>query len=401
MSISSKSYCCRLLVVALCIYTVLYIGSAHAHGNDAMSHAEVRIVRGVARSSNSHSQRFSSKSTGSVSSSLVVMVPDVTAGPYPEQISDYPSTTNLINDARAGSPGVTTDRLTIVDGIPLNLTVNIYNVTGSVASPLVGADLFIWHCDAIGVYSSVDLATASSNKEDTQGQYWARAHYPTDSSGSVTYQTIIPGWYNPRAVHIHLRVRLSNPITNTTFIVTTQLFIPQNLTYIVNQLQPYSNNTTPGVTLSNDGIYNGITNTTLASLLILSPIGSVTAGYTASFNMGIASTVVESGEPDAADYYAVVDGGSSTTGSTTGSGGPPGGSTGGAPPGGISSSSSSSSSSSTGAAGLSSSSSTGVATSSNSTATTTSSANAIGFSAINLFLTVLISVAALLMRIEH
>ena len=51
-----------------------------------------------------------------------------------------------------------------------------------------------------------------------------RGAQTTDASGKVTFQTIVPGWYTPRAAHIHVRAYLSDKT-----MLTTQLYFPQAL----------------------------------------------------------------------------------------------------------------------------------------------------------------------------
>jgi protocatechuate 3,4-dioxygenase beta subunit len=40
----------------------------------------------------------------------------------------------------------------------------------------------------------------------------------------VTFRTIVPGWYTPRAVHVHVRAFVS-----ARDMITTQLYFPQSL----------------------------------------------------------------------------------------------------------------------------------------------------------------------------
>ena len=83
------------------------------------------------------------------------------------------------------------------------LTLSIYVVdTENDCAALEGAQVDIWHCNAYGVYS--DIAA-----ESTTGQNWLRGYQLTDSNGLATFTTIIPGWYEGRTTHIHLRVRSS------------------------------------------------------------------------------------------------------------------------------------------------------------------------------------------------
>jgi protocatechuate 3,4-dioxygenase beta subunit len=87
-------------------------------------------------------------------------------------------------------------------------------VAGASCTPLRGAEVEIWHCDAAGVYSAV-----TDPSFNTTGQNWLRGSQVTNAAGMATFTTIYPGWYGGRAVHIHFKV---HPSASTVF--TSQLF---------------------------------------------------------------------------------------------------------------------------------------------------------------------------------
>lgn len=99
---------------------------------------------------------------------------------------------------------------------------------------LPGAQVDIWHCDALGLYS--DTRDRSS---DTTGQQFLRGYQVTDRSGIVRFDTIYPGWYRGRAVHIHFKVRVpgENGVTDE---FTSQLYFSDELTDRVHTREPYS-----------------------------------------------------------------------------------------------------------------------------------------------------------------
>lgn len=237
-----------------------------------------------------HSGVFHAESSR-VASDVIVLVPQTTEGPYFEQLTDYWYDSNMLAAAKAGaSPNVTKDRLSVLDATPLILNLNIYSVSGSVGTPLQGADVFVWHCDSYGIYSSVNLKTAPTNLEDTQGQYWLRSYQTSNAAGATVFNTIVPGWYTGRALHYHIRVRLSNAKTNTTFVVTTQLFPSDAVLTAVKSISPYSSDVQKITLLANDMVYNQVKPASLAKQLILDTTGSAPAGYTTTFNLGIAAT---------------------------------------------------------------------------------------------------------------
>jgi protocatechuate 3,4-dioxygenase beta subunit len=129
----------------------------------------------------------------------VASTPTVTEGPY-------------WVDEKLFRSDIRTDPTTGVarSGIPLTLTITVQNLSNSSScSPLAGAYVDIWHCDAKGVYSDESTynpggGTGNVNKS---GQKFLRGYQITDGNGQVTFTTIYPGWYSGRTIHIHFRVR--------------------------------------------------------------------------------------------------------------------------------------------------------------------------------------------------
>src|SRR5258706_1531762 len=94
-------------------------------------------------------------------------------------------------------------------GIPLTLTIGVQNLSTSGCSPLTGAYIDIWHCDAKGIYSDEGSYNPGGGTGTvvTTGQKFLRGYQITDSNGKVTFTTIYPGWYSGRTIHIHFRIR--------------------------------------------------------------------------------------------------------------------------------------------------------------------------------------------------
>src|SRR4051794_35139458 len=93
---------------------------------------------------------------------------------------------------------------TVKEGTPLALVLAVASLRDGACAPLVGAHVDVWHCDATGVYSDV-----KDPSFDTRGQRFLRGYQITDSKGEARFQTIYPGWYESRAVHIHFKIRTS------------------------------------------------------------------------------------------------------------------------------------------------------------------------------------------------
>ena len=91
-----------------------------------------------------------------------------------------------------------------VEGHRLFLSGRVY---GTACHPVAGALLDFWHADDRGEY-------------DNQG-FRCRGHQFTDADGRFRLTTIVPGLYEPRTRHIHVKVQAPHGR-----VLTTQLYFP-------------------------------------------------------------------------------------------------------------------------------------------------------------------------------
>jgi protocatechuate 3,4-dioxygenase beta subunit len=162
-------------------------------------------------------------------------------------------------------------------GTPLELTFNVARISAGACSPLTGAYLDVWHCDAAGVYS--DEAANNSS-----GRRFLRGYQITDASGVAKFTTVYPGWYNGRAVHIHFKLRLFAGATRT-YEFTSQFFFDESLTSTVHATSPYNTRGTRDTRNTTDGIYNGLT-TAQKSALTLSTTKTA-SGYSGIIDLTV------------------------------------------------------------------------------------------------------------------
>ncbi len=126
---------------------------------------------------------------------------------------------------------------TMSAGAPLTLQFALSRVTAAGAcAVLPGAQIDIWHCDALGVYSD-----AEDRRTNTRGRQFLRGYQISDESGVVRFTTIYPGWYRGRAVHIHFKVRTPG-VGGRIDEFTSQLYFPDDLTDRVHAAEPYAAN---------------------------------------------------------------------------------------------------------------------------------------------------------------
>jgi len=190
--------------------------------------------------------------TGGTSSNEACAVsPNETAGPYPSK-SDI-----IRSDIRENRQGV-----------PLALTIRVINVSSGCA-PLANANVEIWQCDAAGNYSEYGSQTS---------QTYLRGIQTTDANGQVNFMTVYPGWYQGRATHIHIEVTM-----NGRSVKVTQIAFPETINNAVYATGVYASRGSNPTSNLQDGIFAD----SLSSELV-TPSGNPTAGYSASYQVGVA-----------------------------------------------------------------------------------------------------------------
>lgn len=159
---------------------------------------------------------------GTLGPSCVVR-PEQTEGPY--FVDERLNRSDIRSDPTNGR---------VKPGTPLALTLLISRLSAGDCQPLPDAQVDIWHCDALGVYSDVQ-----DPGFDTTGQKFLRGYQVTDTHGSVRFVTVYPGWYPGRTVHIHFKIRTA-PVAQRNFEFTSQLYFEDGLTDRVHADPPYA-----------------------------------------------------------------------------------------------------------------------------------------------------------------
>jgi protocatechuate 3,4-dioxygenase beta subunit len=152
-----------------------------------------------------------------------VVRPEQTAGPY--FVDERLNRSDIRSDPSNGLVKV---------GTPLTLTFLVSRLKAGDCQPLPGAQVDIWHCDAMGIYSDVQ-----DPGFDSTGQKFLRGYQVTDSRGSAQFITLYPGWYPGRTVHIHFKIRTA-PMARRSFEFTSQLYFNDDLTDRVHTASPYA-----------------------------------------------------------------------------------------------------------------------------------------------------------------
>ena len=178
-----------------------------------------------------------------------VLAPEMTEGPY------YIAGERLRRDVTEGKSGA-------------RLALHLSVVNASSCRPIKGAAVEIWHADAGGVYSG--FGAGSGNRT------FLRGVQRTDASGVAIFQTIYPGWYQGRTVHIHVKVHVGGNVVHT-----GQLFFSDALTDAVYRRSPYSKRPNRTTRNADDAIF---VNGGSRSMLRVRKQG---AGYSGAITMGV------------------------------------------------------------------------------------------------------------------
>jgi protocatechuate 3,4-dioxygenase beta subunit len=196
----------------------------------------------------------SAASTASgASAASCVLAPEMTEGPF------YLANEKVRRNVREGQPGV---------ALALQLGV----VDASSCKPIKGAAVDIWHADAAGAYSGI-------GSNGTSGRTFLRGIQKTDAKGIARFDSVYPGWYQGRTVHIHVMVHVGGNVVHT-----GQLFFDDTLTDTVFTRKPYSARGERDVRNSGDSIYS---NGGSRSLLGMKRQGT---GYLGTISMGVHRT---------------------------------------------------------------------------------------------------------------
>ena len=210
-----------------------------------------------------------------------VAKPELTVGPYflDKQLDR--------SDIRV-EPGTGT----AVPGEPLTLAFKVQQIANGQCTPLGGAMVDVWQCDAAGMYSGVNDRMVGFN---TEGKKFLRGYQITDAAGLATFTTIYPGWYQGRAVHIHFKIRTPAQAAladQSAYEFTSQLFFDDSLTDQVHKAQPYAAKGTGRLRNERDGIFRQ-GGEALVLKVALGP-----NAYAAAFDVGLDLSNAATGRPE-------------------------------------------------------------------------------------------------------
>lgn len=190
------------------------------------------------------SLRAEAETAGLIATEVCMVQPEMTEGPF------YLDAALIRQDITEGRPG-----------LPVALRLQVVDAD---CTPIPGARVDVWHCDAAGVYSGVE----------GEGGTFLRGSQPTGPDGVCAFRTVFPGWYPGRVVHIHYKVFLPGDQE----ILTSQLFFDDALAEQIYLTHPHYRDRGPqDRTRLSDRIARRAGNGAMASALASESAGEIEA----------------------------------------------------------------------------------------------------------------------------
>lgn len=182
-----------------------------------------------------------------------------------------------------GATGVFAQDDTVPADTPVLLQGQLMDTDGT---PIAGAVVEIWQTDINGNYDHPQASAESDLLADFQ--YFGTA--VTDDEGYYAFLTVKPGQYEPRAVHIHFKVKIDGYT-----LLTSQFYFEEDL-----------------ATLSQDGIFNSGDETLLLPVEDTTDdngdlLRVATGNIVLDVNGNDANTLPATAEQTEGPYYPVVD----------------------------------------------------------------------------------------------
>lgn len=219
-----------------------------------------------------------SAATTAAASGDLTVTPSETGGPFPADGSNdngEGTTANMLADSRTVRKDIRSDLdgSNVQEGVPMTLTMTVLDdATGKALS---GAAVYIWHCNAAGVYSQYKSNMLGGDYTDRS---YLRGVQLTDANGTVTFTTILPGRYQGRAFHIHFEVFSDK--SYGTKLLTSQIAVDdaQIDALYTEAGSAYSSSLRNDTNNSSDNVFSDGVDHQLMKLA-----GSVSSGLTATF----------------------------------------------------------------------------------------------------------------------
>jgi protocatechuate 3,4-dioxygenase beta subunit len=220
-----------------------------------------------------------------VDGAICVALPAETPGPFPADGTNVREgqTVNILTEAGVIREDIRTSIggfAPVAEGVPVSLEITLVDVRNACA-PLGGMAVYVWQCDAEGVYSIYGAADRN----------YLRGVGISDAEGRVRFATVFPACYPGRWPHIHFEVfcGAEMAVSGKAALLTSQFALPEaecRAVYAAHPLYSASLGTIEGVILKRDGIFRDNSATALAAQM-LALEGDPATGYRAIGRVGL------------------------------------------------------------------------------------------------------------------
>ncbi|KAJ1301975.1 hypothetical protein OPQ81_000811 [Rhizoctonia solani] len=242
-----------------------------------------------------------------IQNSTCVTAPEVTEGPY------YVANELLRTDVREAQTGV-------------NLVLDIGVMDTRTCTPVEDALVEIWACNATGSYSGFTTPPPKGEYIMSDQLTWLRGGFATNSEGIVEFQTIYPGYYTGRAIHIHTMVQNNYQVASNGSIISHagqirhvgQIFFDEAMNDQVLAHPAYQGTSHSRTRNEQDHVFkvgSGNGYNTIASTSFIGSNGDVNSGILAYITLGVDTTFQGNIKSD--NYVTPVPNQASPTGSSS------------------------------------------------------------------------------------
>ncbi|UJW86681.1 dioxygenase family protein [Devosia sp. SL43] len=213
-----------------------------------------------------------------------VALPWETNGPYPAdgtntkdgQVVNALTEEGVIREDLRGSFGSLTPT---ADGAQLDMELTLLDADG--CTPLPGYAIYVWHCDATGLYSLYDTPEAN----------YLRGVGVADADGKVKFTTIVPGCYDGRWPHIHFEIfeNAAAAVSGEASVLTAQIAMPEAESAALYAADSrYSNGTRNlgRITIASDNVFGDNTEAEIAQQL-MTVTGDPQSGYKGTLSIPV------------------------------------------------------------------------------------------------------------------
>lgn len=215
--------------------------------------------------------------TTTTASGSCTVIPSETGGPYPADGTNGPNVLNQTGVVRQDITSSFGSASGTAAGVPLTINLRLLSVAAG-CTPLVGAAVYLWHCDRAGLYSLYSSGVTNQN--------YLRGVQVSDANGDLSFTSIFPGCYAGRWPHIHFEVWSSaaNAAAGTGKLRTSQIALPKATCDAVYATTGYSQSVSnlAGISLASDNVFSDG-----ASLQTPTVSGSTAGGYTATLTVPV------------------------------------------------------------------------------------------------------------------